>query len=61
MTGGWKLYLQQAQSGSSDSFEQHERIGRPLGAVSFIEKAERLLNRELKKKKPEPKAVECDV
>jgi len=60
MTENWKSYLQEAQSGSSDSFEQHERTGRPLGAESFIEKAERLLSRELKKKKPGPKAVESD-
>ena len=60
MTGDWRSYLQEAQSGSSDSFEQHERTGRPLGAESFIEKAERLLKRELKKKKPGPKTVESD-
>jgi putative transposase len=58
--GDWKSYLQEAQLGSSDSFEQHERTGRPLGTESFIEKAERLLNRELKKKKPGPKAAESD-
>ena len=50
MTGDWKLYLQQAQPGSSDLFEQHERTGRPLGAESFIEKAERLLKRAEKEK-----------
>ncbi|MGB5455767.1 MAG: hypothetical protein WBO73_17895 [Gammaproteobacteria bacterium] len=60
MTGDWERYLQETQSGSSNSLEQHERTGRPLGAESFIEKAERLLNRELKKKKPGPKAVESD-
>ena len=60
MTGDWKSYLQEVQLGSSDSFEQHERTGRPLGAESFIKKAERLLNRELKKKKPQPKTVESD-
>jgi len=60
MTGDWKSYLQQAQPGSSDLFEQHERTGRPLGAESFIEKAERLLKRELKKKKPGPKTVQSD-
>ena len=60
MTGDWKSYLQEAQLGSNDLFEQHERTGRPLGTESFIEKAERLLNRELKKKKPGPKAAESD-
>ena len=38
MTGDWKSYLQEAQSGSSESFKQHERTGRPLGAESFIDK-----------------------
>ena len=47
MTVDWKSYLQEAQSGSGDSFEQHERTGRPLGAESILEKAERSLNRVL--------------
>jgi putative transposase len=58
MTGDWRTYLQDAQYGVSDSLEQHERTGRPLGSESFIEKAERLLERELKKKKPGPKPAE---
>jgi len=37
------------------ALEQHERTGRPLGDDGFIEKAERLLHRALKKKKPGPK------
>ena len=36
-------------------FEQDEKTGRPPGGDRFIEKAEKLLNRELKKKKPGPK------
>ena len=60
MTGDWKSYLQEALSRSNNSFEQHERTGRPLGTESFIEKAERLLSRELKKKKPGPKVTESD-
>ena len=55
MTGDWRTYLQDAQYGVNDSLEQHERTGRPLGSEGFIEKAERLLERELKKKKPGPK------
>jgi predicted RNA polymerase sigma factor len=38
-----------------NEFEQHERTGRPLGDEGFIEKAERLLHRALKKRKPGPK------
>ncbi len=36
-------------------FEQHGRTGRPLGSECFIERAERFLKRDLKKKKPGPK------
>ena len=35
--------------------KKHERTGRPLGADSFIEKMELLLDRKLKPKKPGPK------
>jgi hypothetical protein len=37
-------------------FDRHERTGRPLNAERFIEKAEQLLCRDLKKKRPGPKA-----
>ncbi len=57
--GNWKDYLSEAMSNQSNTeFEQHEKTGRPLGADRFIEKAEKLLNRELKKKKPGPKVEE---
>ena len=58
MTGDWRSYLQNAQYGANDLLAQHERTGRPLGSDSFIDKAERLLERDLKKKKPGPKPVE---
>ncbi len=51
----WKTYLQEAQASSGSEFEQHGRTGRPLGSERFIEKAGRLLQRDLKKKKPGPK------
>lgn len=54
--GDWKSYLLESQSHSNDEFAKHERTGRPLGSDSFIEMAESLLNRDLKKKKPGPKA-----
>ncbi|MCF6283250.1 MAG: hypothetical protein L3J28_13795, partial [Candidatus Polarisedimenticolaceae bacterium] len=54
LVGDWKEYLMQAQGYSGEEFERHERTGRPLGNESFIEKAEKLLGRELKKKKPGP-------
>lgn len=55
LAGDWKTYLQEAQAYTGNDFEKHERTGRPLGDESFIEKAERLLQRDLKKKKPGPK------
>ncbi len=55
LTGDWKAYLTAAQAYQDNDFERHERTGRPLGDEKFIEKAERLLNRDLKKKKPGPK------
>ena len=30
LPGDWKSYLQEALPGSNDSFEQHERTGRPV-------------------------------
>ena len=58
LTGDWRSYLQNTQNGENDSLVQHERTGRPLGSEKFIDKAEQLLNRELKKKKPGPKPAE---
>ena len=55
LTGNWEAYLKEAQSDTDNEFEKHERTGRPLGNESFIEKAEQLLQRDLKKKKPGPK------
>ena len=55
LMGDWKVYLKTAQSYQDDEFDRHERTGRPLGDEKFIEKAERFLHRDLKKKKPGPK------
>ena len=56
LTGDWKIYLKEAQGDAGEAIEQHARTGRPLGDERFIEKAERLLQRDLKKKKPGPKS-----
>ena len=56
--GDWSHYLEQAMTAEDDDLMRHEKTGRPLGGESFIEKAESLLNRELKKKKPGRKSVE---
>jgi len=55
LVGDWKHYLQEARTRDTKELERHERTGRPLGDDDFIEKAEKLLGRELKKKKPGPK------
>ncbi len=57
--GDWEVYLQQTKADSDADFIRCSRTGRPLGDDGFIEKAEQLLNRNLKKKKPGPK-VELD-
>jgi len=60
LTGDWKNYLKESKGLQIDEFEQHERTGRPLGTEKFLEKAERILQRELKKKKPGPKVDSVD-
>ena len=55
IVGDWKSYLLEAQSYSVEEFENHERTGRPLGSERFLEIAELLLGRDLRKKKPGPK------
>ncbi len=57
LTGDWKAYLKAAQANQDNEFERHERTGRPLGDEKFIGKAERLLNRDLQRKKPGPKKL----
>jgi REP element-mobilizing transposase RayT len=39
-------------------FRKHERTGRPIGDDAFIERLDRLLDRELKPNKPGPKAID---
>jgi putative transposase len=60
LAGDWKVYLKESLGDSVSVIEQHERTGRPLGDESFIEKAGRLLKRDLKKKKPGPKSIGDD-
>ncbi len=56
----WKRFLLDAQNNSNEEFGKHERTGRPLGSEHFIEMAESLLDRDLKKKKPGPKVMDDD-
>ncbi len=53
--GDWKHYLKQAIKESDEEFVRHSSTGRPLGSEAFIKRAEKRLNRELRKKKPGPK------
>lgn len=52
LVGDWKDYLESYNMGKNKNFETHERTGRPLGNEKFIEKAEKVLGRRIKKKKP---------
>ena len=52
----WETFLSlDAQDHEISLFRKHERTGRPLGEDLFIEKMERLLDRNLKPQKPGPK------
>ena len=44
-----------------ESLRKHERTGRPIGDLTFIEGLEQLLGRNLKPKKTGPKVVEKDI
>ena len=58
--GDWEVYLRQTKGDPDADFMRCSRTGRPLGDDSFIEKAEQLLNRNLKKKKPGPKVEQLN-
>jgi len=52
----WEKFLAfDVQEQEIELLRKHERTGRPLGADSFIEKMELLLDRKLKPQKPGPK------
>ena len=53
--GDWEGYLKQAMTQPEDEIIRHLSSGRPLGGEGFIERAEKLLQRDLRKKKPGPK------
>lgn len=56
MTGDWKLFLNKVEDETQlDEIRKHERTGRPLGSVGFIERLEVALDRPLKRGKPGPK------
>lgn len=53
--GDWTHHLMQAIEKPDDAFIQHSSTDRPLGSGGLIEKAKKVLNRNLQKKKPGPK------
>jgi putative transposase len=55
----WKSYLNDdVQNDEIELFRKHERTGRPIESLSFIETLEQLLDRNLKPQKPGPKVVD---
>ena len=52
----WSAYLSEEDKQEDvDILQKHSNTGRPLGGIRFIEKIEKLVGRDLKKKKPGPK------
>lgn len=59
MVGDWRRYLaQDVGQEEADTFRLHERTGRPLGDERFVTRLERLLGREIRKRKPGRKPKE---
>ncbi len=55
LIGDWKEYLSAYKADKHRELLAHERTGRPLGNKEFVEKAEKILGRDIRKKKPGPK------
>ena len=55
LAGDWKSFLEASRLQNLEELERHGRTGRPLGDDEFIARAERLLGRDLKKKRPGPR------
>ena len=55
MIPNWKEFLRLSPEEEVDLIHRHERTGRPLGAPSFIENIEQVLQRTLRPQKPGPK------
>ena len=55
MVGNWSNFLSVSSEDEMTTFRKHERSGRPLGEVAFVEQIETLLTRVLRPQKPGPK------
>ena len=59
MVDDWKIYLQEEVTKEEiELLRKHENTGRPLGSILFIQTLEKLLDRNLRKKKPGPGSKE---
>lgn len=59
LVGNWNDFLTLSTEEDLDTFHRHERSGRPLGGVSFVERMEADLSRRLTpmKRGPKPKSA----
>ena len=55
MVGDWENFLAEEQEETLNDIRKHERTGRPLGTIGFVEGLELELGRKLKRNKPGPK------
>jgi len=61
INGDWGDFLAETLSPAElDDIRKHEQTGRPLGNVSFVSHLERLLDRELRPRKPGRKPKKSD-
>ena len=51
----WALFLRERDIPFQESMDKVKRTGRPLGSKEFIRQTEKVLGREIQKKKPGPK------
>jgi putative transposase len=55
LAGDWKAFLDlNAAEDEIKQFRRHERSGRPLGAIPFLERVESQLGRAIRRRKPGP-------
>ena len=55
MVSDWGEFLRLSSSDELELLRLHERTGRPLGSIGFVEKMEQSLGRVLRPLKPGPK------
>ncbi|MEA3361695.1 MAG: transposase [Thermodesulfobacteriota bacterium] len=58
LVADWSKFLSLSSAEELDLLHRHERTGRPMGSLSFVEKLEQTLGRVLQPQKPGPKKQE---